>query len=441
MTDPLSSEPINPAALSEVIPHDFLPPVHRWQRLGGLAGVMTVGAALVLSQVITFKSTVKAPAAIRPTGELRVVQAAAAGQVRQIIVQENDPVQTGDVLAYLDDSRLQSQQTQLEETLTQTQRQLQQVNNQRQAIDRQITATRDETEKTINAAQAQLRLSERQFSNQQTATQADVRGLQAAVDLAQTQVDRYRRLVERGAIAASQLEEKEVILTTAQARLDTALATANPSRAEVTIAQQQVSQLQAQGSATQARLQQERETLIQQTSQLTDQISQTQQALAQLTTQLEKAVIRAPASGIIQSLALRNPNPVVAAGDTLAQIAPAGEPPVGKAWVAPQAVSKLELGQSVMLRITACPYPDYGTLPAHVRAISPDALPISQLPASLQASSRLYEVTLQLEQLELTANDLPCPLQSGMEAQADILTEEETVWRYLRRKLRLTTQL
>jgi len=441
MSENLSPTPINPAALSEVIPHDFLPPVHLWQRLAGLTGVVTVGTALLLSQLVTFKSTVKAPATIRPTGELRLVQAVSDGQVRQIVVSENESVQAGDILAYLDDTRLQTQQTQLEESLTQVQRQLQQVSNQRQALDRQIASVVEASNRTLTAAEAKLSLSERQLSNRQTSTQSDVRELQATVELAQIQVERYRRLVARGAIAASQLEAQEVAFSTAQARLDTALAAADPSEAEVTMAQQQIAQIQAQGSATLARLQQERETIIQQESQLADQLNQTQQALTELETEQTNTILRAPANGIIQSLNLRNPNQVVTAGETLAEIAPADEPLMGKAWVATQAVGQLEAGQSVLLRIAACPYPDYGTLPAQIAAISPDAVPAGQLPAALQVAGGLYEVTLQLEQLSLQDGQLSCHIQSGMEARADIVTQEETVWRYLRRKLRLTTQM
>ena len=73
---------VNPAALSAVIPEDFLPPTGRWQRLGGLAGVATIVTSLSLAQIVTFRETVRAPAVIRPTGELRLVEATASGQIR-----------------------------------------------------------------------------------------------------------------------------------------------------------------------------------------------------------------------------------------------------------------------------------------------------------------------------------------------------------------------
>lgn len=91
-------------------------------------------------------------------------------------------------------------------------------------------------------------------------------------------------------------------------------------------------------------------------------------------------------------------------------------------------------------KTAACPYPDYGTLPAQVVAISPDALPARQIPGNLPVS-HLYKVTLQLQQVFLEAEGPNYTIQSGMEARADILTEKATVSQYLRRQLRLTTQM
>ena len=130
--------PINPAALGEVIPADFLPPIHRWQRLGGLAGVITLGTALVLSQIITFRETVKAPVIVRPQGELRLVEAAVPGRVSQIVVKENDWVNAGDAIAYLDGTRLQNETVQLQTSALQTRHQLEQIDHQLQSLEQQI---------------------------------------------------------------------------------------------------------------------------------------------------------------------------------------------------------------------------------------------------------------------------------------------------------------
>ncbi|MEO0432148.1 MAG: HlyD family efflux transporter periplasmic adaptor subunit [Cyanobacteria bacterium J06656_5] len=439
--------PINPAALGEVIPADFLPPIHRWQRLGGLAGVITLGTALVLSRIITFRETVKAPVIVRPQGELRLVEAAVPGRVSQIVVQENDWVNAGDAIAYLDATRLQNETVQLQTSALQTRHQLEQIDYQLQSLEQRRVATRERTQGSLRAATAELTLAQKQLRERQLVNQTDLRQLQTEIDLAQENVNRYRQLVEQGAISISQLRDYEVALAAALANFEKASVTAHPSQADVTIAQQQIIQTQAQGSATLAQLQQEANTLEQQKSNLLNQLNKIQQDLAQTEADSALLVLRAPVSGIIQTLGLRNHNQVVALGAPIAQIAANDEPLIAKAWVNSKDINTLELKQAARLRISACPYTDYGTLEATVQSISPDTLSPQALPNEIATMASeglyegLYEVTLQLSQATLRTDTLACPLQAGMTGQADILTREDTILKIVGRKLRLTTQL
>lgn len=82
-----------------------------------------------------------------------------------------------------------------------------------------------------------------------------------------------------------------------------------------------------------------------------------------------QTTIIATSDGIISQLKLHNPGQTVAAGEQIAQIAPSNVPIVVKAMVAPGDKSKLKTGQNVQMRISACPYPDYGTLQGKVQAI------------------------------------------------------------------------
>jgi len=61
--------------------------------------VGTVGAAIILTAVTKYNITVKAPATVRPFGEVRIVQAATEGSVKSIPVKENMVVKQGDAIA------------------------------------------------------------------------------------------------------------------------------------------------------------------------------------------------------------------------------------------------------------------------------------------------------------------------------------------------------
>ena len=431
------------AILPEIVPEDLLPSLRLWQRLGGLVGVITVGTAFVLCQTVTYRETIKAPMMIRPEGDLRVVDATASGRIRQIMVRENDRVNAGDEIAYLDDTRLQNEIRQLQNSEIQIQRQLAQVDNQLQSLSQRMLATANQVQGNLRSTTAELTLAQQQLRERQLVSQAELREIQAEINLAQENVDRYSQLVDQGAIAVTQLREQEVTLETAHARFERAKATAQPNLAEVTIAQQQIVQVEAQGNATLAQLQQEIENLNQQYSNLLNELNQIQQELVQTNTEITLLTLRAPVTGTIQTLELRNRTQVVNLGDPIAQIAADDDTLIAKAWVASQDINTIKNNQSAQLRISACPYTDYGTLEAKVQAISPDTLPQDTLPEEVRntSNSSLYEVTLQLSDSVLHAQQQSCNLQAGMAGRADILTQKETVLRIVLRKLRLITQL
>ena len=84
--------------------------------------------------------TVRAQAAIRPAGELRIVQAQVAGPITEILVTQDQTVEEGAVIATVDDSHLRTEQTKLRTAIDNAARQLDQLQEQLKAKDRQIVA-------------------------------------------------------------------------------------------------------------------------------------------------------------------------------------------------------------------------------------------------------------------------------------------------------------
>ncbi|NEO42018.1 MAG: HlyD family efflux transporter periplasmic adaptor subunit [Moorea sp. SIOASIH] len=150
-------------------------------------------------------------------------------------------------------------------------------------------------------------------------------------------------------------------------------------------------------------------------------------------------------------LNLRNPGQTVRSGEEIAQILPGDAPLKVKAVVSPSDIGKLAEGQKVHMGVSACPYPDYGTLKGVVSQISEDtikpqsngarAMVSSALSQKGRAATAFYEVTISPESHVLGKGKNQCSLQLGMEGRADIISREETVLRLLLRKARLVTDL
>ncbi|MEA5552681.1 HlyD family efflux transporter periplasmic adaptor subunit [Anabaena cylindrica UHCC 0172] len=490
---------INADSLPEVESNEFLPPIGNWARLGSLVLVGAVGGAIALSSIIEYKVTVKAQASVRPTGELRLVQAATEGQITNIFFQENQVVKKGDVLATVDDSRLQTQKSQLQSNIRQTQLQLLQIDAQITALNRQIKAETERKNRVVTSAQAAFNRAQRNYRDQQITVQAEVeeveanlkraqnelsqaqvelrssranlQSTEAAMKAAQVKRDRYQKVVEAGALSLNQLEEVQLdvvqqkqgvevqranmeaqqqiiaqqkqAVAAVRAKLKRSQTALNPSDSEVAIAKETIAQENASGQATLATLNREWEALFQQRIQTKNQIQRDTSELQQIESDLSQTKITVPADGIISQLNLRNPGQLVSQGEKIAQIVPSNAPLVIKAAVSPDDVSKLAKGQEVQMRVSACPYPDYGTLKGVVSQISEDTIQsqgnqlVSNASNPQSGASSVYEVTILPESLFLGRSNHKCTIQPGMQGRTDIISRKETVLKFLLRKARL----
>ncbi len=443
--------------------NEFLPPISRWTQVGGLVIVSIMGIAVTLAAVTQYKVTVKAQATVRPVGELRLVQAATEGPVVKILVKGNQQVEQGDAIATINDSHLQTKKSQLQSNIQQAQLQLTQINTQIATLDRQILAEKNRSARAVAAAKAELSQRNRDYQERQITTTADleeakanVRVAIATLSAAQTKHRRYQSIAQVGALSRNHLEEAELAvrqqeqaIAAAQAKQQRVAAALNPSQAEVAIASERIAQEQASGQANVAALDKEREALIQQRIEVNKQLKQHTHELKQVELDLRQTTITATADGIISTLHLRNPGQTVRAGEAIAEIVPSDAPLEVKAGVSPQERSKLQAGQTVQMRVSACPYPDYGVLEGEVSQISedtikPQANPAAASPNSGQsggAAPAFYEVRIKPESRSFGRRQHQCTIQPGMEGRVDIITKEETVLRFLLRKARLIADL
>ncbi|MFN6478201.1 HlyD family secretion protein [Nostoc sp. DedQUE07] len=445
--------------------NEFLPPLGRWTTWGGLVLVCAVGLGVPLASITKYKVTVKGQAVVRPAGELRLVQAATEGQVMRVFVAENQVVKKGDVIATIDNSKLETKKSQLQSSIGQSRLQLFQINAQINAINNQVLAETERVNRVIAGAEAELSGRSRDYQDKLITTATDVeeasanvKAADASLKAAQSKRNRYETVAKAGALSQDQYEEaqlavrqQEQALQAAKAKLQNVQTALNPSNAQVAIASQRIAQEKATGQANIATLNKERLALIQQRIEIQKQLERDTRELQQVNIDLNQAVITATADGIISKLNLRNSGQTVPAGEEIAQIVPSDAPLEVKAAIALQDKNKLKQGQTVQMRVSACPYPDYGTLKGKVKTISPDAIaPVGNAANASTATSAsqkmaavgtFYGVTIEPESLSLGREKHQCAIQLGMEGTVDIISREETVMQFFLRKARLIADI
>ncbi|PHM07342.1 HlyD family secretion protein [Nostoc sp. 'Peltigera malacea cyanobiont' DB3992] len=483
--------------------NEFLPPISRWTTFGGLFIVFALALAVPVAAVAKYKVTVIGQAVVRPAGELPIVQAATEGQVMQIYVKENQTLQKGDKIATIDDSRLQTKKNQLQTNIQQARLQLIQTVPQINAIDSQIRAESDRTNRTIASAKAELKGRDREHQDknitsitelqeasanvkmaqeelyagqaQLQSALANLHATEAALGAATSKQNRYESAAKQGALSRDQLEEVQLAVKQQQqavqaqkatykaqektnerlkqavngaiAKRDRAQAALNPSNAEVAMATERIAQEKASGEVNKASLERELQVLLKQKIETEKQLEREENELKQVQIDLKQTTITATADGIISKLNLRNPGQTLRAGEEVVQIVPSHAPLVIKAAVGSQEKGKIKVGQKVQMRVTACPYPDYGTLNGVVKGISPDAVRSQKNDADADTNSipkatavgAFYEVTIEPENLALGRSTKKCQIQLGMDGRVDIITREETVLKFVLRKARLIT--
>lgn len=315
-------------------------------------------------------------------------------------------------------------------------------------------------------AKSQLQRLEKQGILKSTIQEAET-----ALNLAVIQRNRLQAIASSGAIPASLLEEKQQAIKSARAKLESAKnnaqslwddkqqafktaqinlykarTTMNPSNSAVIIASQRIKQEQVRGEMTIAALNKELGNLLQQRLEIQKQLTRYRQDLLQTEINLQKTVIRAPITGTLLQLKLRNLGQVVQSGQAIAQIAPLNVPLEIKAYIPIQEINKVQVGRKFQMRVSACPYPDYGTLRGRVKNISPDVLSSNIVTNNLtnnitnNTGTNGYEVTMEPETLYVGKGQNKCYLQPGMEGGADIISREENVMQFILRKARLISR-
>jgi multidrug resistance efflux pump len=361
-------------------PREFLPDVRPWVHL---AGVVLMGGFLLGVSLMAFwpyRVIVRAPGTARPSGGTSLVHAPREGRVQENRMRTNQIVTKGEVLAVLDPADLHAKK----QKLTQV----------RSALERQLETQRQEDQAALKA------------------TELQVEQAQATLQRAQSEAQRFSKLDTSGAVSRDQVEER--------------IANLNVARSGYAKARQEVEQQRFRAGSSQARLQQ--------------QLAETRAEEAQLALDLGRTLVRAPVTGVLFSVALRNPLQLVSAGQELAKIAPRGSEIQVKVQVRSEDIAHIEPGQQAELRLVGCPFPDFGTLPAQVASVAPDALaaapPGSDSATSVGSAS--YEVTLRPLGTVLTSpSRSTCGLRQGMDLTADISTREETVLQFVLRRSRL----
>ena len=255
---------------------------------------------------------------------------------------------------------------------------------------------------------------------------AQIAGLAAEIVSLDAQIAAQRRLVEvaaddfeatqgvaaRGFISRRDLDTRETALLARRQQLAQLEQARAAKRADLAAAQRSVAQSMAAAEAQAAGVLSSRAELAQRL------------ARGRAT---QGYMLTAPVAGTVTAFTGRVGQPA-AQGQPLMVVMPAGSRPRAELYVPTQAAGFLAVGQEVRLAVDAFPYQRFGTVTARIAQISSTAVPRARRRAG---TVPVYLVTVELDEPFVTAFGRRQPLVPGMTLTARIVTERQSLLRWL----------
>lgn len=156
--------------------------------------------------------------------------------------------------------------------------------------------------------------------------------------------------------------------------------------------------------------------------------SAVKQAISAAEDRVMRTEIRSPVNGIVKEIKLKTVGGVLQPGEELMQIVPVEDSLLIEARVKPADIGFLKQNQKATVKLTAYDFAIYGGLPAILERIGADTI-------QDEDGNPYYKIMVRTERNYLDTGAQRLPIIPGMVASVDILTGEKTVMNYLLKPL------
>lgn len=400
-----------------------------------LAVVLLVATLVGLSFFVQVEEVARARGAFAPVQHVQVIQTPEGGALAQILVRDDDRVQTGQIIARFRATNLVSDLAQAEVKEAQLQIDIERLDAFAENRTPNLGQYRAKYGPMVDAAMALnqeqvlgLKRDVDQKEEEITAVKASLDGAQQKIPAAKSSMQsaddlqgRVRQGVQVGVVAPNR-----------QAVVDEQAAEAE--RTYVAL----VSSLDEFNAKIQA-LQAERDALVakaisdarNQRAQRLEQLREVEEQLKAYRARSQDIDVKAPVNGIVHQVSETPVGTVLAAGGTVCEIVPTDGGVLMTVHVSPRDIGFVHVGQKAVVKADAFDYGRFGAIEGKVARISPESK------ADVPGQDRYFVTEIELEQGYVGA-DKSHVVTPGMTGEASILTGERTIFQYLLKPIYVT---
>lgn len=159
-------------------------------------------------------------------------------------------------------------------------------------------------------------------------------------------------------------------------------------------------------------------------SEVETEIVQLQESLKSIGDRVDRTELRAPVSGIVNSIALKTIGGVIEPAHKLIEIVPMDDELKIIARVRPSDIAFLEIGQDVKVTISAYDPQRYGSLDGKLVRIGVNSV-------NDRDGNIFFEIEVHTEKNHLGTEEKPLPITPGMVADIAVITGKRTIMAYL----------
>ena len=361
-----------------------------------------------------------------PSKQLQIVQSLDGGVVSEILVQEGQVVEAGQLLLKIDETRatsgvresaaqgfaLRARQARLRALAEGSAFKPPTSTNaiEGRILDEERTlyeTRRSELGTMIAINQQQLQQRQQELSEMKARKSSAERGL----DLGQQELNKTRPLLATGAVS-----EVDIL------RLDREV---SRSRGEIEQATAQIARVQAAIGEAQRKIQETeltfRNEARKEMADVMGKLNALNEGAVALADKVDKSQVKSPVRGRIQRLLANTVGGVVQPGKDIVEVVPLDDQLILEAKVQPRDIAFIHPGQDATVKFTAYDFSIYGGLVAKVENISPDTVVDEK-------GNAFYLVRVRTTQANFSEK---LPVIPGTTAEVDILTGRKTVMSYL----------
>ncbi len=155
--------------------------------------------------------------------------------------------------------------------------------------------------------------------------------------------------------------------------------------------------------------------------------------LLQQRARLESLILRAPADGIVQNLAVSSVGQAVRPGDTIMNVVPTGDTLIVEAQVSNADIGFIHPGQAATVKIVTYDFIKYGSLEGEVERVS--AISVE----NPDTGELMFPVEIRVDRTYLGDEPGQLPVQPGMSAEVDLKIGERSILSFLTDRIARTT--